>query len=155
MTQYIQRLSLRVQPSRTASVRLASGAASETLLGEVRTNLRLGKSRDAVTLLVLPGKGVPGTDVVLGTDWLARRRAVLSWKAHAHAFLHGWFDDHRAQTTLRKRRGRCLAGRRALRGGGHALCDRPVVHRLFGCFAVRESGRQADVQGGAQLPYRC
>jgi hypothetical protein len=84
----VQRLSLRVQPSRTASVRLASGA-SETLLGEVRTNLRLGKARDAVTLLVLPGKGVPGADVVLGTDWLARHRAVLSWKAHTLFYTVG------------------------------------------------------------------
>ena len=73
----VQRMGLKVQPSNTASVRLADGK-SQPILGHITIPIRIGPFRDHVRLLVMP-TGLHSADVILGTDWLKRRGAQACW----------------------------------------------------------------------------
>lgn len=75
--QFVSSLGIHPQPSNTASVRLANGQ-SHPLLGQVNIPISVGSFRDTVRLLVMK-EGMASADILLGTDWLARRKARMCW----------------------------------------------------------------------------
>ncbi len=71
-------LGLARQPANTASVRLANGS-EQVLLGQVCMPVQVGPFRDTIRLLVMDA-AVPTADILLGADWLRRRKGVQSWE---------------------------------------------------------------------------
>jgi RNase H-like domain found in reverse transcriptase/Reverse transcriptase (RNA-dependent DNA polymerase)/Integrase zinc binding domain/Retroviral aspartyl protease len=76
----VNALQLSIRHSDVTHVTVASGA-TEQLIGEVTLRLKLQRVPLEVRLLVMASGNLPDTEVILGADWLHRKRVILDWHA--------------------------------------------------------------------------
>jgi transposase InsO family protein len=85
----VEKLGFQPKPSSISTVKFADGRSVQ-LLGEVALPVRFAHANSAcnskplnvmVRLLVFPHP-VPNADILLGTDWLAKMKADLSWNTN-------------------------------------------------------------------------
>ena len=68
-------------------MRLADGQP-HPLLGEVSIPIKMGPFRDTVRLLVMKA-GTASANIILGTDWLKRRKARMCWETDTLSLQRG------------------------------------------------------------------
>ena len=68
-------------------MRLADGQP-HPLLGEVSIPINMGPFRDTVRLLVMK-EGTASANIILGTDWLKRRKARMCWETDTLSLQRG------------------------------------------------------------------